>query len=265
MIELKEPFLTLWHNKDPFQEIAQLNGVIFRQVAERKTVQFELAGKSYFIKIHVGTTLKEIIKNWLTLRCPILDASHEWKAINHLSQYQINTMKSVAFAIQGINPLTRKSFIITEDLNPTLSLEELTASWKINPPKPSFKKKLIRTLALTVRKMHQIGVNHRDCYLCHFLLHKNRHDHDKDIKISIIDLHRAQIRRKIPLRWRNKDLIGLYFSSLNIGLNHRDYFLFMKVYFNRPLSSIFKHERRFLDSVARKAEKIRQRTLLKQL
>ncbi|USE76561.1 lipopolysaccharide core heptose(I) kinase RfaP, partial [Escherichia coli] len=31
--------------------------------------------------------------------------------------------------------------------------------------------------------------------------------------------------------WRDKDLIGLYFSSMNIGLTQRDIWRFMKVYF----------------------------------
>lgn len=30
MIELKEPFATQWQGKDPFTEVAKLNGEVFR-------------------------------------------------------------------------------------------------------------------------------------------------------------------------------------------------------------------------------------------
>lgn len=59
MIELKSPFSELWKNKDPFIEAEKLTGEVFRQLETRKTLQFELGNKSYFIKIHYGTTLKK--------------------------------------------------------------------------------------------------------------------------------------------------------------------------------------------------------------
>lgn len=91
-----------------------------------------------------------------------------------------------------------------------------------------------------VRKMHQGGINHRDCYICHFLLHLPFEGDEESLKISVIDLHRAQIRNSVPRRWRDKDLIGLYFSSLNIGLTKRDVFRFLKIYFALPLRDILR-------------------------
>ena len=65
-----------------------------------------------------------------------------------------------------------------------------------------------------VRDMHAAGINHRDCYICHFLLHLPFSGKEEELKISVIDLHRAQLRTRVPRRWRDKDLIGLYFSSM---------------------------------------------------
>ena len=114
---------------------------------------------------------------------------------------------------------------------------------------------LIQRVADMVRAMHLGGVNHRDCYICHFLLHLPFDDKNEDsLKISVIDLHRAQIRNKVPLRWRNKDLTGLYFSSDNIGLTTRDYYRFLKVYFNRNLKDIIKNEGVFIEQVEGKPE-----------
>ena len=57
--------------------------------------------------------------------------------------------------------------------------------------------------------MHRAGVNHRDCYICHFLLHTDRPIQASDLRLSVIDLHRAQVRDAVPRRWRDKDLAAL--------------------------------------------------------
>ena len=163
-------------------------------------------------------------------------------------------------------PVKKTSFIITEDLTPTISLEDYCANWSVEPPHPPVKRMLIQRVADMVRAMHLGGVNHRDCYICHFLLHLPFDDKNEDsLKISVIDLHRAQIRNKVPLRWRNKDLTGLYFSSDNIGLTTRDYYRFLKVYFNRNLKDIIKNEGVFIEQVEGKARAIRERTIRKSL
>ena len=120
-------------------------------------------------------------------------------------------------------------------------------------------------VAEMVRKMHEGGINHRDCYICHFLL-QLPFDDLSNFKLSVIDLHRAQIRDKVPYRWRNKDLVALYYSVMDIGLKPRDYLRFLKIYFNgRKLKEIFKDEAKLIESFEVKAQKIRTRTLKKGL
>ena len=114
-------------------------------------------------------------------------------------------------------------------------------------------------------KMHAAGVNHRDCYLCHFLLDIPLFENHQQIKLSVIDLHRAQIRDKVPTRWRDKDLIGLYFSSTKIGLTNRDIWRFLKVYFNKPIKTILRDEHKLITSAQQKAERISKRTQKYQL
>lgn len=265
MVELKEPFTTLWHGKDAFEEVKKLDGEVFRELETRRTLRFEAAGKSYFLKWHRGTTLKEIVKNLLSLRAPVLGADREWHAIHRLHRLGVDTMCGVGFGEKGLNPLTRTSFIITEDLTPTVSLEDYCADWATNPPDARVKRMIIRRVAEMVRRMHSGGINHRDCYICHFLLHLPFNGREEDLKISVIDLHRAQIRAKVPRRWRDKDLIGLYFSSMNIGLTRQDIYHFMRVYFGKPLKDIMRSEQSLLMEARQKAEKIRERTVRKAL
>lgn len=265
MVELKEPLATLWRGKDAFEQVKALQGEVFRELETRRTLRFDLAGKSYFLKWHRGTSLKEIVKNLLSLRMPVLGADREWNAIHRLQDLGVDTMFGVGFGEKGVNPLTRTSFIITEDLTPTISLEDYCADWATNPPDVKVKRMLIERVATMVRKMHAGGINHRDCYICHFLLHLPFTGQKDDLKISVIDLHRAQIRNKVPRRWRDKDLIGLYFSSLNIGLTQRDVWRFLKIYFERPLKDILASEGELIQQANIKANKIRERTIRKHL
>lgn len=265
MIELKPPFASLWKNKDPFKEVDKLDGEIFRALESRRTLRFTLDGQSYFIKIHRGTTLKEALKNLVSLRLPVLGADREWHAIHRLAEAGVDTMRGVGFGQRGLNPLRRHSFIITEDLNPAISLEDYCAEWPRRRPLLREKRSIIRRVAEMVRKMHAAGVNHRDCYICHFLLHLPYTPGSDELKISVIDLHRSQIRATVPTRWRNKDLIGLYFSSLDIGLTKSDIFYFMKIYFNQPLRMIVTDEKNLLSEAEIKADKIKRRTERKSL
>lgn len=265
MVELKEPLATLWRGKDAFEEVKNLQGEVFRELETRRTLRFELAGKSYFLKWHRGTSLKEIVKNLLSLRMPVLGADREWNAIHRLSQLGVDTMTGVGFGEKGLNPLTKTSFIITEDLTPTISLEDYCADWTTNSPDVKVKRMIIERVATMVRKMHAGGINHRDCYICHFLLHLPFSGHEDDLKISVIDLHRAQIRSTVPRRWRDKDLIGLYFSSMNIGLTQRDVLRFLRTYFCTQLKEIFIQEHKLLAIVEGKANKIKERTIRKSL
>lgn len=265
MIELKPPFDTLWRNQDPFLAVSKLTGEVFRALETRRTLRFEVQGKGYFLKYHQGTTLKEVIKNLISLRLPVLGADREWLAIHRLAERGVDTMKGVAFGQKGINPLKRISFIITEDLSPAMSLEDYCADWVINPPCFTTKRAIIQRVAEMVREMHRSGVNHRDCYICHFLLHTPFISGETPLKISVIDLHRAQIRAQVPRRWRDKDLIGLYFSSLSIGLTQRDIYRFLKTYFSISLRDIIQQEQPLFTQAVAKAVKIQQRTLRKSL
>jgi len=265
MIELKEPFSTVWLGKDVFEEVRKLQGEVFRALETRRTIRFEMAGKSYFLKWHQGTTIKEVLKNLVQIKMPVLGADREWKAIHTLRDAGVDTMQGVGFGEKGVNPLTRISFIITEDLDPSVSLREYCADWKINHPNVKTKRMILKRVADITRKMHGTGINHRDCYLDHFLLRLPFSGKEEDLKISIIDLHRAQFWQKMPERWRNKDLIGLYFSSMDIGLNQRDVYRFMKVYFNRKLRDIMYSEVALLTKASAEAVRIKERTMRRNL
>lgn len=258
---LEQPFATLWQGKDAFQEIERLQGQVYRELEGRRTLRTEVNGKGYFVKIHRGIGWGEIVKNLASARLPVLGAGQEWRAIERLTQAGVPTMTAVAYGERGSNPAQQHSFIVTEELAPTIDLEQLTLSWREQPPLPPMKWALIERVAQMTGRMHAAGVNHRDCYICHFLLHTDRSLQTDDFRLSIIDLHRAQLRAVVPRRWRDKDLAGLYFSVLNIGLTRRDLLRFLKAYFaasgqQRALGQILRDEAMLLAWLQRRARQL---------
>ena len=49
-------------------------------------------------------------------------------------------------------------------------------------------------------------------------------------ELFIIDLHRALIKNPLGLRWIVKDVSGLLYSAMDIGLTQRDFYRFIKIY-----------------------------------
>jgi len=257
---LDEPFRTLWAEQDAFRAAAALQGQVLRALEGRRTLRTEVAGRGYYVKLHRGVGWGEIFKNLATARLPVLGAEHEWRAINRLAGLGVDTMKAVAFGRRGANPARQESFIITEELAPTVSLEDYCRDWPLQPPAPPFKRALIARVAEMARRMHQGGVNHRDCYVCHFLLHTEPAPTPQRLRLSLIDLHRAQVREgAAPRRWRDKDLAALHFSTLEIGLTARDRLRFLRTYFDRPLRDILIEEADLLVYLAREGARLMKR------
>lgn len=227
--KLKLPVLWLekWKCCDPFQQVFQIEGEIFREQPGRQTLRFCENKETYFLKRHTGISLGEIFKNLFQLRLPIFGAQNELDAIS--------TLKKFGFVpeVAGYGFRQSQSFIITRELTYTISLEDFCRDFPLKPPSLKLKRALIRKVAEISKTIHDNGVNHRDFYLCHFLLDitGGREFLDPNhLTLSVIDWHRAQVRKKVPLRWRIKDIAGLYFSAMDIGLTKHDCQYFMKIY-----------------------------------
>jgi heptose I phosphotransferase len=259
---LRDDFAAYWKGQDMFDAASALQGDVHREKEGRRTLRFELNGHSFFLKYHEGVGWKEIIKNLLQLRLPILGAANEYNAVIALQEAGVDTMTPVAFGEKGGNPARRRSFIVTEDISGSASLEDLSRDWSDVPPSFVVKTALIRHVAEASSAMHRLGINHRDLYICHFLLEAGgieKIEHGESFHCYIIDLHRAQIRDAVPQRWLVKDLGGLYYSTMDIGLSKRDYFRFLKAYFKAPLREILTRHGDVLKDVSERACQIYRR------
>ena len=215
--------------KDPFAEIMQLQGRVYRDVTGRRTMQVKLGNGSYFIKQHFGVGWAEIFKSLLSFKRPVLGALTEVHAIRELSKVGIATTPLVGYGVSGSNPAAQQSFIITQDLGDIVSLEDLCADWKNTPPETEFKRSLMVALAQLASRLHGAGLCHRDFYLCHFVLKKTELAQGK-MDLILIDLHRMLTGQAGSGNAVMKDIAGLYFSAMDCGFTPEDWALFKQHY-----------------------------------
>jgi len=235
------------------KEICALDGEVFKRIQNRRTFRVERNGSGFFIKCHHGMGWGEIIKNLLQLRSPVLGAGNEWRAIHRLQELMVETMTPVAYGKQGWSPAAIDSLLITEELQGCISLETYCQEWQQNPPEPKHKWILIRRLAQIARILHQNGVNHRDFYLCHFLIPTPWDGSEENLHLYVIDLHRMQMRTSTPRRWVVKDIGSLWFSAMKIGLTRRDLLRFAREYLGLQLRQALTMDTVFWDEVTARA------------
>jgi heptose I phosphotransferase len=259
---LRDDIAQAWNGQDAFEAARSQQGAVFRDKEGRRTLRFEIEGRGYFLKLHQGVGWSEIFKNLLQLRLPVVGASNEYLAIRALEEIPIDTLSVAAYGKRGIDPSQQLSFLVTDELTGVESLEDLCGRWVAQPPSFALKRALIVRLADISRRLHGAGINHRDFYLCHFLL-------DVSVPVTaasvaerplyLMDLHRAQIRARVPRRWLIKDLGGLYYSALDIGLSRRDILRFVRAYGGRPLRELLGADLPFWRAVMRRAGQIYRR------
>ena len=248
IVELGPVFRELWRGSDPFDRVAALEGEVFRSVKNRRTFRFETDGRGYFAKIHRGVGWREILKNLLQLKTPVLGASNEFYALGALREAGVPTMTPAAFGRRGLDPARQFSFLITCELENTVSLEDAAKKGV----SPGTRRLLVRKVAESAGKMHRAGINHCDCYICHYLIPAG--EVTEETPVYVIDLHRARQRKKVPRHFHVKDVAGLHFSSMDAGLTRRDELRFMAAYC-RFMPSCRKN-RRFWESVDCAARKL---------
>ena len=249
--------------EDSFYQMMNIDGKVYREALGRRTLRFTRGNKDYFLKIHTGVGWGEIFKNLTYLRAPVVGAFNEWHGVHRLKDLEIDTMTVAAYGIRGKNPATKHSFIVTEALPTETNLEDFCRDWKVKPPKTlkevRLKRWILNKVIETARVIHENGANHRDFYLCHFLLDAHFQKDQQvspESKLFLIDLHRIQMRRKTPERWAVKDIAGLYYSSKDIGLSKRDLLRFMTSYSGKSLRELFKGDMSFWRKVEQRGNKL---------
>ncbi len=268
MIYIHSEYSRLFSRFRTVDDFLNIEVDLVRDFKNRKTGRFEIDGQGFYIKKHFACGLGAVLDELVHLRKPHIGAGHERVVLDKLHTLGIRTMKVVAFGQEGKSLLGQCSFLITEELTPVKSLEDICSKWSTDSPSPAFKKSLITQVARISQMLHRNGLNHRDYYLCHFLLDMAGQEDSfekRPPKLFLIDLHRAQQRLRVPFRWRVKDIGGLYFSAMDIGLTQRDLFRFMRTYTGKSLRQTLREDRKFWKAVQCRATKTYNKESIKHL
>ncbi len=267
-LDLSEDLAKAWQGTDALVVAFELQGTVVRRVAERSTIRTQIDGRTYYVKRHGGVGWTEILKNLLSMKRPVVDASNEYIAIREFAAAGLHTLTVAGYGCQGLNPATRRSFLVTEELTGTQSLEQVCLRWIEFPPSPAVKRALIERVASLASRMHATGFVHQDFYICHMLLAGDDQEmcsRSVSAPIYIVDLHRAQRYKHIPLRALVKDLGGLYFSALQISLTRRDVLRFLQTYFELPLRVVLSEQARLLVMCERRATRLHKKARRKHI
>jgi len=256
MIYINPDYKELFSSFRDIDDFLNIDIDIVRDFKNRKTGRFEIDGKGFYIKKHFECGIGAVLDELFHLRKPHIGAGHERAVLEKLRTIGIETMTVVAFGQVGNTLSSQRAFLVTEELTNITSLEDICAQWPKQKPTAEFKKSLLSEIAGIARTLHANGINHRDFYLCHFLLDIawQGDDYEKrKPKLFLIDLHRAQQRPVVPFRWRVKDIGGLYFSAMDIDLTRCDLLRFMRLYTRKPLRQTLRKDGRFWKAVRRRA------------
>ncbi|EIK46891.1 hypothetical protein O59_000912 [Cellvibrio sp. BR] len=247
---LREELLAEFSGRDIFSLMENMPGVVAREMSDRQTLRFEINGQGYYRKWHRGVGWKEVFKNLLQLRMPVLGAKNEWDALNKLCALNVPSLVPLAYGVRGKSPAYQQSFIVTRELTDVIQLDHFFEQHSVSI---KTKRLILTKIAVISREMHAAGINHRDFYLCHFMLDMASLAENVEPDIYLIDLHRAQLRLQVPERWLIKDLGGLFFSSLNLHFTSRDYLHFLCVYFKQDLRVILSDKKKLLEKMRARA------------
>lgn len=250
---LSEQVQAVCGDREAFSWVSTLDGEIYRSLEHRRTVRKTLGSLDAFIKTHRGSTWREILKNLVSLKLPVVSARNEWRALTRLHELGIGAPVVEGYGARGFLPHALESFIITRNIGEASSLEDICGSWPQTPPDYAFRYWLLKQVAHITRTLHDNGICHRDLYICHFMLVRDSG------RLVLIDLHRALMKSGLSRRWKIKDVAALADSSRHIGLSQRDRMRFMKWYSGRPLRETLQQQASFWRAVNSRAERMYRR------
>ncbi|MDP6375018.1 MAG: lipopolysaccharide core heptose(I) kinase RfaP [Pseudomonadales bacterium] len=252
---LREDLATHFGGLDVLEIADRLQGEVYRQVARRRTVRMEIGGRAYFAKVHEGVGWGEIFKNWMVLKPAVIGAENEYLACLHLEAAGVRAPTVAGYGSSDGGAAQRTSWVICDELAGHLSLEDLVADWEARAPTSCQVHALVEGVASFVRNLHGAGVVHRDLYICHLLIDQAAW-REGEVKLAVLDLHRAQIHDRIPREWLLRDLAALLFSTLDLGLSRYAWLRFVRRYRGRDLHDVFDEEGKFWRLVHARAQQL---------
>jgi len=227
--------------------------IVKHATPERRTgiFSFDQKGKAVcaYLKRHYPLSFGRCFQGMISFASK-KTAFDEFNNILAFHKAGLPTMVPVAAGKRAGKLFGSESFLITKGIKGCVTLE-IYAESCLKIKTFSEKMDIIKNIALLSQKMHQSGFNHRDFYLCHLLIGTEENNKDQ---LFIVDLHRVDIRKKVPERWVIKDLAALNYSSKSKNINRTDKLRFLKHYL--LVDKISKQDKLFILKIINKTNKM---------
>lgn len=200
----------------------------------RRRVQFEAmpAGQrepvKIFMKRYDRPPILGQILNWFSYGRRMSFAAIERNAIEDLAAAGVGVPRIAAFGEEWGSLFERRSFLMTEEIRDSQSLEHRLPECFSDPATVIVlraRRDFIRQLAEFIQRFHATGRRHRDLYLCHIFCSNRGEFH-------LIDLARAS-RPLLQRRFQIKDLAQLHYSSPAKQFSRTDRMRFFLAYVGR--------------------------------
>ena len=104
----------LFSSDDLISEAKNIEGEVFREYENSVTKRIKHNNQNYFLKFHGPVGWREIIKNLILLKPPILGAKQEYLALSRMQELGINGPKVKYYHSKGLIPSSQSSFLITK-------------------------------------------------------------------------------------------------------------------------------------------------------
>jgi len=271
---IERPYLTINNEykelleSAPFHSFESIwnfsNGETIKQIKARSVIRFEIRHhdikRTFYIKRHNSEFIG--LSRLFPRLFPRRRLSQGKLEFENIYDFRINNLPTVVPVAAGekfSHFFWAKSFIITEDFSPFISLESLLENRPqfLSGPKGENRKRiLLKEIAVLARRMHQNGFNHRDFNATHILLNYNK---GSDIpQIALFDFQRVEKRKYFRFRWKIKSIARLNYTLPDEIFNIKD-----KVYILLSYKNINKFN--FIDRIQwfwieRKTAKIKRHT-----
>ena len=245
---------------DVFAALSATEGEVYRRSARRRTSRVVIGDKTYFAKVHEGVGWREIAKNLLAGKRPVLGARHDFEASRRLRAEGVAVPEVAAFGERGVNPARRRSFAIHDALEGFCSLEDVGHA-RLWGAAIELKRALLIEAGRLTAAMHAAGVCHRDYYACHLMANAAKLGRG-EAELAVIDLHRAEVHRRLSRRARVRDLGALLYSTSAMPLTERDRLRFVAAYAGTAASVELRHRGGFWRAVVRRAERLHARAVV---
>ncbi|OQA01307.1 MAG: Lipopolysaccharide core heptose(I) kinase RfaP [Planctomycetes bacterium ADurb.Bin401] len=164
--------------------------------------------RKFYLKRFRHTYIKDIIFVFLNTGNFLSQAAFEWSNIKLLKKNGIGAPNFICCGEETRFGFERRSFIVTEELKGQCLANFIAENW--GKMQSEEKKKILVSLARTIKKIHKAWISMPDLYIWHIFVTKTNDEYD----FSFIDLNRMKRHVTNPDEWV-ENLGRLHYSMID--------------------------------------------------